>query len=394
MFKRTTTLNKVLAMTKRKKIIQGGSSAGKTIAIMSILIDRALKQEGKIFDVVAQTYDHLRDGTIQDLKNILKLTNRWDDNLWNDTKKIYTFHTGTIIRFKSIDKIGKASGPRRDVLYINEANYISYKIYDALSIRTFEDIYIDFNPVQRFWVHTEVMSEPDSEFIKVNYMDNEAIPENNKKDLENKRLNKDKSEWHKNQWTVYGLGNVGTLEGVIFENWNTIKDIPIDAKLLGIGLDWGFSNDPSAAVAVYKWNGKILLDELIYSTGLHNTQISKIIKDNFPITTQIIADSSEPKSIAELQLIGHRITGAKKGPDSITYGISVMQQYDILITEKSKNIIDEFTRYSWKEDRYGEATIVPEDKNNHGIDAVRYLVVNKLKSPIASKGPRMKISRF
>lgn len=392
-FIRTTTLNKILNMKKRIKVVQGGSSAGKTISIMAILIDRALKQNNKIFDVVSQTYDHLRDGTIQDLKNILSMTKRWEDRRWNDTKKIYTFPTGTIIRFKVVDKIGKAKGPRRDVLYVNEANYISYKIYDQLMIRTFEDIYIDFNPVQRFWAHNEVVGSDDCEFLKVNFYDNEGVPDNVRKALLQKKADMNKSEWNKNQWMVYGLGEVGMLEGVIFENWKTTdNNIHKDAELLGIGLDWGFSEDPAAAVAVYRYDGKLILDEVLYDTGLFNSDISKILFDNFDKDVEIYCDSAEPKSISELRSFGHRILGAKKGPDSINYGISLLQQYDILVTERSKNIIDELSRYSWKEDRDGNPTNIPEDKNNHIIDALRYLVVSKLKSPQMDGAPRFRIS--
>jgi phage terminase large subunit len=326
------------------------------------------------------TYDHLNKGAIQDFKNIMSLTGRWNQSSWNETKHFYKFSNGTIIRFNAIDKEGKAKGPRRDVLYINEANYIPYNIYNQLAIRTNKDIYIDFNPVMSFWAHDEVLKEEEASFIIVNYLDNEAINPNVKKELESYRIKAEtlKTEYWKNRWKVYGLGQTGKLEGVVFENWQTIKELPKEAELVGYGMDFGFSNDPTALVAAYKWNGKIILKELIYKTGLINSDINKIMEKCVDKNCLIWADSSDPKSISELQRYGWAIYGAKKGTDSINHGISIMQEYDILILEESVNIINEFSRYSWKMDNTGKATNKPQDTNNHGIDATRYLFSQEL----------------
>jgi phage terminase large subunit len=379
MFKRTTTLNKILQMSTRKKVIQGGSSAGKTFAIIAILIDRAIKEKNLI-DVISMTYDHLNKGAIQDFKNIMDSTGRWTQSQWNETKHFYKFRNGSIIRFSAIDKEGKAKGPRRDILYINEANHIPYNIYNQLAIRTNKDIYIDFNPVFEFWAHEEVLTEEDSSFIIVNFQDNEAINDNVKKELSSYKIKAETtgSEYWKNRWKVYGLGLTGKLEGVIFENWSSIKEVPNDAELIDYGLDFGFSNDEAALIAGYKWNGKIILKELIFQKGLTNPQLSNLFKQVVDPRYCIWADSSEPKSIQELRNLGWAIYGVKKGPDSVIHGINLMQQRQILITEDSRNLINEFQRYSWMVDNTGKAMNKPQDKWNHGIDATRYLFAQKL----------------
>jgi phage terminase large subunit len=378
-FRRTTTLNKILAMDTRKKVIQGGSSAGKTFAIIAILIDRAIKEKNLI-DVISMTYEHLSTGAIQDFKNIMEETGRWNQSQWNETRHFYKFKNGSTLRFKAIDKEGKAKGPRRDILYINEANHIPYNIYNQLSIRTNKDIYIDFNPQNTFWAHEEVLTEDDSSFIIVNYLDNEALNSNVIKELEGYRIKAETTgtEYWKNRWRVYGLGQTGKIEGVIFENWSTIRELPKEAELIDYGLDFGFSNDEAALIAGYKWNGKIILKELIFKKGLTNPQLSNLFKDVVDPSYCIWADSSEPKSIQELRNLGWAIYGVKKGPDSVIHGINLMQQREILITEDSQNLINEFQRYSWQTDNIGKSMNKPQDKWNHGIDAVRYLFAQKL----------------
>lgn len=337
------------------------------------------------------TYDHLNKGAIQDFKNIMNQTSRWNQSSWNETKHFYKFANGTIIRFGAIDKEGKAKGPRRDILYINEANYIPYNIYNQLAIRTNKEIYIDFNPVLEFWAHTEVLKEDDSSFIIVNYLDNEAINLNVKKELESYKIKAEtlKTEYWKNRWKVYGLGQTGKLEGVIFENWKTIKELPKEAELLGYGMDFGFSNDPTALIAVYKWNKKIILKQLIYNRGLLNSDIHKRMSECVDSDYMIWADSSDPKTITELQRYGWSIYGADKGPDSIIHGISLMQEHEILITEDSVDLIDEFSRYSWRLDPTGKATNKPEDNNNHGIDGTRYFYMKEMRYTSESNSPEV-----
>jgi phage terminase large subunit len=379
-FVHTTAIKKIRRVSKRIKIIQGGSSSGKTYGILPILIDKATKTPNLAISVVAESLPHLRRGALRDFVNIMKMTGRFFRDHFNVTNSIYTFSNGSYIEFFSADNDSKLRGARRNILYINECNNITFDAYNQLAMRTDMDIYLDYNPTHQFWCDTEVEPLDDSEKIILTYKDNEALSQTVIHFLESKIPLAAKSNYWKNWVDVYVYGKTGRLEGVVFDNWSTIKEIPKEAKLLGYGMDFGFKNDPTALVAVYKWNGKIILKELIYETGLLNSDIhdkfTKLVDKNMLIW----ADSSEPKSIAELQRYGWAIYGATKGADSIIHGISLMQEYDLLITEDSQNLIKEFTIYSWLKDKAtGKSTNKPEDKNNHGIDGVRYFFSKELR---------------
>lgn len=380
MFKRTASVNKILAMTKRKKVVQGGSSAGKTIAILAILIDRAIKTPDIEITVVGATVPHLKGGAMKDFLKIMKQTNRYKGDNWNITNSKYTFSNGAVIEFVNADG-DKAVGPRRDVLYINEANLINFETYTQLSMRTSKDIYLDFNPVNRFWVHDEVLTEKDSEMIILTYRDNEGIPPFVLEELLSKRKKADTSDYWKNWCTVYLDGEVGMLEGVIFQNWKSIDTIPFEAKLLGYGMDFGFTNDPTTMIAVYKYNSQLILDEVIYQKGLLNSQIATMIKSVGAKNGPIYADSSEPKSIADIQGYGIGIYSVSKGKDSVKAGLQLMQEYDFLVTNKSIHLKEELSKYEWSKKDPSE----PIEIWNHCIDAARYLVWMQLGSRGASK---------
>jgi len=372
-------------MTTRKKVVQGGSSAGKTIAILAILIDRAIKTPNIEISIVGATIPHLKGGAIKDFLKIMKQTNRFKVDNWNITNSKYVFSNGAVIEFVNADG-DKAIGPRRDVLYVNEANLISFEIYDQLSIRTSGDIYLDFNPVNRFWVHDEVLTESDAEMIVLTYRDNAGIPENTLNDLLAKRVKAETSDYWKNWCRVYLDGEIGMLEGVIFQNWKTIDSIPDEAKLLGYGMDFGFTNDPSTLIAVYKYNDQLILDEVIYQKGLLNSQIATMIKSVGAKNGPIYADSSEPKSIADIQGYGIGIYPVKKGTNSVREGIQLMQEYTYLVTKKSLHLQEELTKYEWSKKNPSE----PIGIFNHCIDAVRYLVWTQL----GSRGSSNPISSF
>ena len=385
MFQRTASINKILALTKRKKIIQGGSSAGKTLAILAILIDRAIKTPDIEITVVGATVPHLKGGAMKDFLKIMKQTNRYKGDNWSITNSKYTFGNGAVIEFVNADG-DKAVGPRRDVLYVNEANLINFETYTQLSMRTSKDIYLDFNPVNRFWVHDEVLTEPDSEMIILTYRDNEGIPVFVLEELLSKRKKADTSDYWKNWCKVYLDGEVGALEGVIFQNWTTIDSVPGVAKLLGYGMDFGFTNDPTTMIAVYKYNGKLILDEVIYQKGLLNSQIATMIKSVGAKNGPIYADSSEPKSIADIQGYGIGIYPVKKGANSVKEGIQLMQEYEYLITKSSLHLQEELNKYEWDKKKVNE----PIEIWNHCIDAARYLVWMQL----GSRGASNPVSSF
>jgi phage terminase large subunit len=368
MYKRTTATNKVLALKKRIKIVQGGTSASKTYSILAVLIDKALRKDGIEISIVAESIPHLRRGALKDFVKILKWTNRFYDQQLNKSLLTYHFKNGSVVEFFSADDASKLRGARRDILYINECNNVTFEAYNELSIRTKKEVYLDFNPANEFWVHKELKDELDTDFIILTYKDNEALDESIVSQIEKNRDKAATSSYWANWWRVYGLGEVGSLEGVVFTNWKEIDTIPKEAKLIGIGLDFGYTNDPTAAIEIYNYNGTRIINELVYRTGMVNSDIAKIL----PSGVIIYADSSEPKSIEEIRRQGKTIKGVTKGADSINYGIDVMQRQDYLVTKQSTNLIKELRSYCWDTDKQGQRMRRPIDHYNHAIDALRY----------------------
>jgi phage terminase large subunit len=368
MFKRTTATNKVLGLKNRVKIIQGGTSASKTYSILAVLINKALSIHGIEISVVAETIPHLRRGALKDFLKIMKWTGRFFEDRFNKSLLRYEFANGSVIEFFSADDSSKLRGARRDILYINECNNVTFDAYNELAIRTRKEVYLDFNPSNEFWVHKELKDEPDSDFLILTYKDNEALDQSIIDQIEkNKEKAKTSSYWA-NWWKVYGEGQLGMLEGVVFSNWKTIDTIPKEAKLLGIGLDFGYTNDPTAIIEIYNYNGQRIVNELVYQTGLLNSDIAKLLPKHVPV----YADSSEPKSIDEIKRFGVTIKGVTKGKDSINYGIDVIQRNDYLVTSNSGNLIKELRAYVWDTDKQGNRLNKPIDFNNHAIDAFRY----------------------
>lgn len=367
----TTALDKIRKMKARKKVIQGGTSASKTFSILAILIDKATKKPGLEISIVSSSIPHLRRGALKDFLKIMKTTGRYIDKNYNKTNLIYTFSNGSYIEFFSVEDEAKLRGARRNILYVNEANNIDYESYKQLAIRTSKDIYIDFNPTEKFWSHFEVLNEPDSEFLKLTYKDNEGLPQTIINELEQNRIKALTSDYFKNWCRVYLDGEIGQLEGTIIQNWKQIDNIPKEAELLGYGSDWGFTNDPTTLIALYKYDGKIIVDEIIYQKGLLNSDYAKLVKQN-NITEKIIADNSEPRTIAEIKSYGINIQGVKK--PRIKESIHLLLEYELLVTSRSTNIINEIMNYKWSDKNNSE----PMDAFNHCIDAIRYIIWTKL----------------
>lgn len=369
MLTKTTAQNKIRNLKKRVRIVQGGTSSSKTFSIIPLLIQYAIQTPNSEISIVAESIPHLRRGAIKDFIKIMQWTSNFKDDNWNKSNLIYTFSNGSYIEFFSADMPDKLRGARRDILFINECNNVTFESYQQLSIRTKKFIYLDYNPTNEFWVHTELLSDLNSDFVILTYKDNEALDKAIVSEIERAKDKALTSSYWANWWNVYGLGQIGSLEGVIFNNWKQIDTIPNDAKLLGTGIDFGYTNDPTAIIEVYKWNNQRILNEICYQTQLSNAQISKYVTNRLPC----YCDSAEPKSIAELRRLGLNATGVKKGADSINFGIQIMQEQDYLITKSSTNIINEFRKYSWDKDkRTGSQTNKPIDMFNHAMDAVRY----------------------
>lgn len=387
MFTRTIAINKLLKLNKRKKVIQGGTWAGKSFGIMAVLIDYLCKNPNEIYTVVAETIPALKRGCLADFKNIMYETNRWIESNYNGSDRLYKFSNGSTIEFTSFDSVGKAKqAGKRTGLFLNEAPYIPFEIADALIGRTSGNIWIDFNPDFENWCHQEIVNNADCDFIILKYTDNEALPETILSELKLKQEKAKTSQYWANWCRVYIDGEIGNLDGAVYQNWQIIEELPNDAKLLGIGLDFGYTNDPTAAIGIYQHDGRIIIDELIYQTGLLNSQIASIL---LPYHSLIVADSSEPKSIDEIKARGLNIQGAEKGQGSVLSGISLVNEKQIFVTSRSIETIKELRRYIFEKDKNGKPTNNPIDYFNHSMDALRYIFTRLFKTTIKPKGHRV-----
>jgi len=375
----TTAKRKIESLTKRKRVIQGGTSASKTFSILCVLIKQACRKKTEI-SIVGETVPHLRRGAIRDFIKIMIAKGIFVPARWNKTLLTYQFANRSTIEFFSADQEARLRGARRQVLFINEANNIDFESYYQLAIRTSEAIYIDYNPTHEFWAHTEVLREADSELLILTYQDNEALPDSIRKDIELNRTKAETSAYWANWWKVYGLGQVGTLQGAIYEDFEVVEAVDVSrAKFVALGLDWGFSNDPTALVAMYRQGDCLLIQELIYATGLTNQDIADKLRSlGINRAWEIVADSAEPKSIEEIYRLGFSIKPAQKGPDSVRNGIDILKRYKLQVTKDSTNLIKELRSYTWATDKEGKNTGVPIDLFNHACDAMRYVALNKL----------------
>jgi len=381
MLQKTTAQAKISKLKKRVRIVRGGTSASKTFTIIPFLIDYAVKNPLAEISIVAETIPHLKRGALRDFLKIMEMIGMYNSDNFNKSSLIYTFSNGSYIEFFSADAESKLRGARRDVLFVNECNNISWEAYYQLAIRTRRFIYLDYNPVSEFWVDAELVNDSDTDFVVLTYKDNEALDKSIIKEIEKARDKAETSSYWANWWSVYGLGQIGSLQGVIFENWEQCDDIPKDAEFICHGLDFGFTNDPSAFGSLFRYNGNLYADELIYSNRLTNNDLINKFKElGIKQSDMIVADSAEPKSIEDIRRAGYRIEGAKKGADSIRNSIDTLQQHKIFVTKRSINLIKELRNYKWVTDRDGKPTSQPIDAYNHAIDGIlRYPALNRLK---------------
>lgn len=363
----TTALRKIASLKKKIRAIQGGTSSSKTISILFILIDLAQRDTSPtLTSIISESLPHLKRGAVRDFKKIMKGHGYWKEVNWSETNKTYTFETGSEIEFFPADDDSKLRGGRRDRAFLNEVNNLKLEAFDEIEVRTKEFVFMDWNPTIEFWFYTEILGKrEDVDHITLNYLDNEAIPEEIKSSIE---VRKNRKGW----WQVYGLGLLGEVEGRIYKDWIIIDDIPLGAKFEGYGLDFGYTNDPTSLIGVYRYNGGYIFDEVLYKKGMSNKSIADVI--NSQESGLVVADSSEPKSIDELKLYGVSVIGAKKGAGSINQGIQIIQDSQVSVTKRSVNLIKEFRNYLWTTDKSGKIINVPEAGNDHALDAVRYKV--------------------
>jgi len=360
---RTTATTKIFQLRKRIRGVSGGTSASKTISILLWLIQRCQTNENELWSVTTDYFPRLQKGAIRDFINIMEEHKYFKPDRWNKTDHIYTFETGSKLEFFSSDQPAKVRGPRRTGIFINEANTIPFETFRQLDVRSEKVVWLDWNPVQEFWWYSDIMPNFDVDFITLTYKDNEGLSEQQIKAIE-------AHQYNKNWWRVFGEGQLGEAEGRIYTNWIAVDEIPQGARLKRYGLDFGYSNDPTAIVAIYEYNGGYLWDEVVYQKGLSNKDIADVI--NLREKALVIADSAEPKSIDEIKTYGINILASHKGPGSVLQGIQFVQDKTIYVTKQSINIWKEYRNYLWLTDKDGKIINEPQDFLNHALDAGRY----------------------
>jgi len=366
MFSETTATRKIASLTKKIRAVQGGTSASKTISILLVLIaySQTKQEKNKLTSVVSESIPHLKRGAIRDFKNIMQAHHYWKDSRWNATDSIYTFETGNQMEFFSADNSDKLRGGRRDVLFMNEANNMTLDAFDQLEVRTREFCFLDWNPTNEFWFYTDILPQrTDVDHIVITYKDNEALEQ---AIIDSIEARKGRKGWYQ----VYGLGQLGEVEGKIYKDWAIIDAVPHEARLIRHAVDFGYSNDPSAIVSIYKYNGGYIVDEVAFKKGMTNRQIADVLLNLEE--EMIVANSAEPKSIDEIASYGLSIMPAEKGPGSVNAGIQYVQEQRVSITKTSYNIIKEYRNYLWETDKDGRILNKPEHTFSHSMDAIRY----------------------
>jgi phage terminase large subunit len=382
-FKVSPVFQRNYASTKPAVVNQGGTSSGKTISILQVLFVLLAGTPNLVCTVVGQDIPNLKKGAIRDAQNIVRASEPLQPLLkgYNKSDRIYEYYNGSIMEFTSYDDFQDAKSGKRDYLFINEANGIDKPIVDELMLRTRIRTFIDYNPNSEFWAH-DLHGQPDVEVIISDHRHNPFLSPAEHAKIEGLKT-KDLELWR-----VYARGMTGRIEGLVLKKWSLCEEIPADAKFLGRGMDFGFTNDPTTAIDVYLQNGELWLDEVLYEEGLTNDDIDKqlLVEDPSSRQLRMIADSAEPKSIEELRRLGYsKIEGAVKGPDSVRNGLDILKRYHLNVTRRSTNLRKELANYKWKVDRKtGKTTNEPVDAFNHCIDPVRYVALNCIGKPAAA----------
>jgi phage terminase large subunit len=368
--KTTNVFNKAYRSKTRITCLQGGTRSSKTYSLCQLFIVKCLEDTGRTFTIVRKTLPALKGTAYRDVLNILKDMELYSEENHNKSELSYLLN-GNLIEFISVDQPQKIRGRKRNYLWLNEANELTYEDWTQLILRTTEQIYLDYNPSDPYsWIYEKVQTRDDCTFIKSTYKANPFLDEDTIAEIE--RL----KDIDPDYWRVYGLGEIGSIQTMIFRNFNLVDDV--QGKLIGYGLDFGFTNSPTALVEVRQLDDNLYIKELLYEKRLTNTDLANKLKE-FGISrqTEIVGDSAEPKSIEEIYRQGFNIKPAKKGA-GIHLGLDIMRRYKLHITKDSLNAIKEFRGYKWSTDKNGDVLNTPVKVNDHLIDATRYLCLNKL----------------
>lgn len=371
----TTTLRKIANMDKKIRVIQGGQGSSKTFSILMLIINHAAGQPDKEIIITSAELTKMRLTVIKDFVKIMKAFGIFEPERWL-AGTLYKYPNGSFVKFVGLDKDDVGKGLRCDVVYFNEVNKIDIESYRQMASRA-KLVFADFNPDVEFFIHTDVVPRPDCDFIITTFKDNEALDASEREEIEMyKTLAYDdkgevRSKYWANKWRVYGLGLIGRIDGVVFENWS-VAEIPSGARLECYGIDFGFANSKAACVAIYKYDGQFYLDELVYKTKLTNQQLAEEMVSAGYNGSIVYCDSAEPKSIQELNVSGYGINAVKcdSKRDIKQWAIQRLNTSEFYITPRSENLKIELSSYI-----YDEKTNKPKKSDkDHLIDAMLYAI--------------------
>ena len=353
--------------------LQGSSRSAKTWSVVQFLCIYCLNNAGTTVSIIRAGMPSIKRTVYRDFKNVMLSLGWWNDKSMNKSEYVYTFPNGSWIEFFSTDDEQKVRGSKRKILFVNEANELSFIEWQQLQMRTTEFSILDYNPSfsEDHWIN-QVNEEKNTYWFISTYKDNPF--------LEQKVIDEIESLKWKNPslWRIYGLGQRAIVEGLIFENVVVSDYIPVEAlRRKWYGIDLGYTNDPTAIVMVCVYGNDMYIDEVCYQTKMLSDDIIKACKD-VRDAPEFICESADPRLIDEIYNAGVDIKAVQKFPGSIKAGIMKMQQYRIHITSRSTNIRKEFNNYTWRQDKEGKWLNEPIDCYNHAIDACRYVVLQKI----------------
>jgi phage terminase large subunit len=367
----------LIKSNKRFKVHQGGTRSGKTVAVCQYLVYLITTSDKPLtISVVRKTLPALKGSVLRDIMNILQETGIYYLGVHNKAENTFRYNNH-LIEFLSVDEPQKIRGRKRNIAFLNEGNELTIEDFRQINMRTTDMLILDFNPSDPVhWIYNDLIPRDDCDTWITTYRDNNFLSAELVNEIERMK------ERDPDYWRVYGEGLQAIFSArQVFNNWHFIdyKDFPeFDLEVEGvIGIDYGYSNDPTAVVLTFRQNDKLYLHELLYRKGMTNSDIVNFLKAGGYGEVICYADSAEPKSIEEMRRLGLYIKPAIKGQGSINAGISLLKEYDIFVSKESQNITREYHNYYWEELKDGTIINKPQDKENHAMDSIRYATYSR-----------------
>lgn len=371
-------VNEFLPSTKRIAVMQGGTRSGKTYSILQFLIETAIRShiagmQGRTITICRKTLPSLKATAMRDFIQILESIGMYSEQMHNKSVGEYHLHE-SVFEFISLDQPQKVRGRKRDILFINEANELTYEDWRQLLLRTTDRIFLDFNPSDEYhWLYDNVSTRNDANLYITTYKDNPFLNEVQIQEIE--RL----ASEDKNYWNIYGLGQRGVSGSTIYTNFEQCERIDANGDT-AYGLDFGFNN-PTALVKCVRIDSGMYVEQVIYQSHLTNNDLIQLMRDRVPMRASVYCDSAEPDRIAELKRAGFNVHPAKK---EVKIGIDKCKSLRLYV--HGHELVKEIRNYKWKVDATDKPIDEPVKVNDHLMDAMRYgayhiIADKRIKSP-------------